>query len=280
VKGDGLKLTLACALGLLFVAPSHGAPKENLSAQDIVDRAVERAKWKDNENYEAKFRFKIRTQSEKLGKNGDVKEREERLYVNDPIDGVPYPRLVEKDGKPLTDKDLKKEGQREEKFRKRREKKGKDSPSDDDDRVAFDEDLVGRYDVDLEGVENANGRAAYVVSFKPKADRLPVKKRIDRALNKSFGKLWIDIETYEIAQLEFELQEKIRIWWGFIGSISEMRGHLEQEPVNGDEDVWLPRRFRIYMNGRILFKSLHRNENLQWSDFQKLSKQAFATGHR
>ena len=97
---------------------------------------------------------------------------------------------------------------------------------------------------------------------------------MDHALNKSAGRLWIDTETYEIAQLEFELLDRIKLWWGFIGSIKQMRGRLRREPADGHQGVWLPRRFDIYMNGRILFKTLHRNEKMEWSGFRKLPERA------
>ncbi len=268
-----MTLNIVCALTVLLtlVRPAAGAPEDKLTAQDIVDRAIERAEWNDSKNFEASFSFKMVNESEKLDKNGQVQEREERIYENQPIDGAPYMRLVEKDGQPLTEKEPKKERRREEKYRERLANKSK---PDDEGRVAFDEDLVSRYNIQRQGMEDIHGRPAYIVSFEPKSGPLPTKKRMDRALNKSAGRLWIDAETYEIAQLEFELLDKVRMWWGFIGSIKQMRGCLQREPVDGYQDVWLPSRFDIYMNGRIFFKTLHRNEKMEWSDFRKLPEQA------
>ena len=264
---------ISCALTVLLAIPGTavGASEDELSAQDIVDRAIERAEWNDSKNFEARFSFKMVNESEKLDKKGRVKEREERVYENQPIDGAPYMRLVEKDGRPLNEKELKKERKREEKYRKRLAAK---SEPDDEEHVAFDEDLVSRYNVHRQGMEDIRGRPAYIISFEPKSGPLPTKKRMDRALNKSAGRLWIDAETYEIAQLEFELLDKVKMWWGFIGSIKQMRGRLQREPVDGYQDVWLPSRFDIYMNGRIFFKTLHRNEKMEWSDFRKLPEQA------
>ncbi len=79
--------------------------------------------------------------------------------------------------------------------------------------------------------------------------------------------MWIDTETHEILKLEFELLEKVRMWWGFVGSISAMRGELERAPIEGHDEAWLPKNFRVYVNGRVFFKSLHRNQYVRWSDF-------------
>jgi hypothetical protein len=70
-----------------------------------------------------------------------------------------------------------------------------------------------------------------------------VRRRIDRALNNSSGTIWFDRETYSIAKLNFELMEKMKIWWGVIGSISQMRGN---------------------------FRSLHQKQILRWTDFDKV----------
>ena len=264
---------ISCALTVLLAiaGTALGASEAELSAQIIVERAIERAEWKDSKNFEASFSFRMVNESEKLDKKGRVKEREERVYEHQLIDGAPYMRLVEKDGRSLTEKELKKERKREEKYRKRLADK---STPDDEEQVAFDEDLVSRYNVHLQGMEDIRGRPAYIISFEPKSGPFPTKKRMDRALNKSAGRLWIDTETYEIAQLEFELLDQVKIGWGLIGSIKQLRGRLQQEPVDGYPDVWLPSRFDIYMNGRIFFKTLHRNEKMEWSDFRKLPERA------
>ena len=190
---------IACALTVLLTlaGTAAGAPEDTLSAQDIVERAIERAKWKDNKNFDARFSFRMFNESEKLDQKGQVEEREERVYENQPIDGAPYMRLVEKDGQPLTEEELEKERKREVKYRKRLANK---SQPDDEDRVAFDEELVSRYNVHRQGMEDIRGRTAYIISFDPKSGPLPAKKRMDYALNKSAGRLWIDAKTYEIAQ--------------------------------------------------------------------------------
>jgi hypothetical protein len=45
-----------------------------------------------------------------------------------------------------------------------------------------------------------------------------------------------------------------------------MRGTVERTKVS--EDIWLPSKFDIYLNGRIFFRSLHRQESIEWSDFR------------
>jgi hypothetical protein len=206
--------------------------------------------------------------SEKLDKEGQPKKVETRKYLNVPYKGHSYARLIEIDGAPLDPKDMRKEEKREREFREKVDK-GEPPELSEEESMAFDEELTSRYDFEMMGLEQIGGRWAYAVGFEPKDGKLPVRRRIDRALNKSSGTIWFDRQTYSIAKLEFVLSEKMRIWWGIIGSISMMRGTLEFQPV--EENVWMPSKFQFYINGRMLFRSLHQNQILSWSDFEKAS---------
>jgi len=62
-------------------------------------------------------------------------------------------------------------------------------------------------------------------------------RHIDHALNKSRGEIWIDQATYEVARVSFQLMERVRLWWGILGSISDATGHLERAPIA--ENAWL-----------------------------------------
>ena len=261
-------MKIAISLLLLLAVPAlpAGSQEQPPAVQEILTNALERAEWMRMQNWASRFRFRVLSQSEKLNKEGEVEESQERLYETLPIEGVSYSRLLEKDGKALTYREIERERQREEEFRKKL-REGKDPYGQNEDRVTFDENLINRYVIQSEGIEVIGERPAYVLSFRPRSDDLPVEKPIDRALNKSQGRLWIDTETHEILKLEFELLEKVGIWWGFVGSISTMRGELERAPVEGHDEAWLPKSFRVYMNGRVFFKSLHRNEHVRWSDF-------------
>ena len=96
----------------------------------------------------------------------------------------------------------------------------------------------------LDGVRDLRGRPSYVISFEPRPGKLPVRRRIDHALNKSRGEVWIDTKTYEIARIGFQLIDRVRLWWGIIGSISHATGRLERRPVA--DDVWLDTEFEVY----------------------------------
>ena len=263
-----------CPIVLAVVVQTAAAEPE-LSAEDIVQKAIEVQKQHEDAGNEVKYDYDLVSVTEKLDKQGEVKEVEEQLYSSDHIEGVAYERLIEKDGRKLTDKEIKRERKREEKFRKKLAK-GEAKHNDADDRVAFDEELLSRYDVERVDVRPLGGRECYVLRFEPKPSKLPVKRTVDRALNKALGHIWIDTESFEIARIEFELREKIRFWWGMMGSVSKMSGMFQRHPM--PDDVWLPERFDFYIKARMLFRSIHVRQQIVWNDFQKRSE-TIASNH-
>ncbi len=247
----------------LFLAGSlANAP----SVDEILENAIEVQRLHEEAGNEVKYDYELLSVTEKLDKNGDVKVVEEHLFESRHIDNVAYERLVKKDGKTLTQKELKREAKRERDFRKKLAK-GEARHNDAEQRVAFDEELIVRYDFELDDVRDVSGRKTYVLSYRPKPGKLPEKKRMDRLLNKTTGSLWIDAETFQIAQVEFELTDRVRLWWGMLGSISKMKGTFMRHPVS--EGIWLPERANFYLQGRVLFRSLHVREKVVWSDFER-----------
>jgi outer membrane lipoprotein-sorting protein len=258
------------AVNMSARSESATVPNGDLPSVDtVIQRALEAAAEREDQRQEASYTFHMASTSEKLDKNGEPKKVETRRFLNVPYKGHSYSRLIEIDGGPLDDKEKRNEEKREREFREKIDK-GESPDLSEEEQMSFDEELISRYNLELRGLEEIDGRWAYAVAYAPKSGKLPVRRRIDRALNKSKGTIWIDRDTYAVAKLDFELMDKIRIWWGFIGSISQMRGVLNFMPV--DEDAWMPSQFEFYLNGRIFFKSLHQNQTLTWSGFEKLSQ--------
>ena len=197
----GIAILFALLSGSLHAQSKQGLP----SPEGIIWKAVERARWANTQKHEGKFTFTQLSVIEKLDNGGAVKEREERVYQAFSIEGTPYYKLIQRNGKPLSDKALKQEQEREREFRQRlaenKRKKDKDKAKDDDD-VAFNEELVSKYRFEMVSLEPVNGRPAFLLAFEPKSKKLPVRRSMDRMLNKLAGKLWLDQESYEISKVE------------------------------------------------------------------------------
>ena len=203
---------------------------------------------------------------EELNKDGSIKTRDVRRSKMYPVHGVLHGRIVERNGQALSLEEQEAEDRREQDLRQRIAS-GEDEKKDEY-RIEFDQELIGRYRVSQAGKKIVDGRPTHVLSFEPKSDRLPVRRRIDYALNKSRGKLFVDSETFEVARIEFRLIEPVGLWWGLLGKLRQVEGAVERKPAAGG--YWAPTELSIYMNMRVLFSNKHFRRKSQWSGHQLL----------
>ena len=267
-------LTVTLAAGLAVVTLAGGQPVASPDIVDpelreIIDRALERAAWAEEEGFETRYRRAMTQRTRQFDGDGEVTDDETLLYELEPYQGALFSRLTARDGEPLDARGRREQEERWEEFqaeiadpRKRAEREREAAENE----IKFDEEMVGRFTARLEGVRDLQGRPSYVISFEPRPGNLPVRRRIDHALNNSRGEAWIDRETYEIAQVSFELMDRVRLWWGILGSISNATGRLERRPVAGD--VWLNSEFDVYFHVRVLFRTTRRSTTTQWSEFE------------
>jgi hypothetical protein len=265
---------VALLAGVVALSASTAQTDPTVSeGRTLIKRALERATWAQEQAFEARYRHAVVQRTRKFNKQGEVEEDESLLYSVEPVRGVPYSRLVSKNGGPIEGDDLKTERERWQNFL---EELDKDPDADEgeedeeDENIVFNDELLERFTTKLDGIRDLRGRPSFVVSFEPRPGNLPVRRQIDRALNKSRGRVWIDTATYEIARVNFELIEQVRLWGGILGRISDARGHYEREPVA--ENVWLPTEIDLYFHVRVLFSTTRRGETTQWSDFEPIAE--------
>ena len=271
-RGTPTRVRAAVLLaGALLLGPPGVFAQSPLAAppaEEILKKAMDRAKWSDEQKFEARYSYTQRSTVDELDSKENVKRHEERVHFIFPIAGERYGRLVEKDGKALTDKEARLEREREQKFRQRAAERGrKKEPEKRENDVKFDQELVSRYQWTLTGRETVNGRPAFVLSFQPQSHDLPVKRKLDRLLIKVAGRLWVDEQEYEVARVDVHLAENVAAWGGVLASVRKF--FLRYEQVRLDEGAWLLSSLDGYVDGRILIKSLHLKVKEQNRDFRK-----------
>ncbi len=260
------------ALALLWTggpAAQSAAGGDDGGARALILRALERAAWYEEQNVAARYRARMTKEVRRFDRSGGVRTRDVGEYEVAPIDGVPFERRLTFGDRPLNAAERSREDQREAAFREELRRSAQESGSDDseeDDDVVFNAELVARYVFTLEEEERFRNRPSYRIAFEPRPGRLPVRRRIDYALNKARGRVWIDRDTYEPARVEFELIDRVRLWWGMLGTIRHARGSLDRGPVLGG--VWARIQFEIYSDVRVVFRHTRRAEFRRWRDFE------------
>ena len=249
-------------------ATARSEPEGTLEATRLVRRALERAAWARDQGFEGRYRCEMTRDVRRFDSDGRIEREEVREFEIEPVDGVPFARVVARDGQPLSAEEIAAEQERRQQFAEA-VANGTHVADEEDDEIVFNEDVVGRYTFQTEGEEQLRGRLTYRLAFRPRAGRLPVRRHLDHALNNAQGALWIDQATFEVARIEFTLIDRVRMWWGILGSISHARGSFDRYPI--EEEIWAPLQLETYIDARVLFRSNRRAELSQWRNFEGVS---------
>ena len=175
------------------------------------------------------------------------------VYEVTPLDGTPYDRLLEKDGRLLTPEERRRE---DEKFEKAARDREKESPDEREERIrkyedqrSFLRDIPNAYDFQLAGEEVVDGRPAWVLGMTPHAGFVPTTPR-GAMLKHLQGKLWIDKQDIQWARAEAHVIEPISIGWilARIGAGAKI-SLLMTRVVNG---LWLPEKIDVAGEARVL----------------------------
>ena len=242
----------------------------NPSVQAIVDRAVERSESQLAADAELDFEALVLTVAESLSAKGGVEKSDKSVYARYPLNGAVYDELIEKEGRLLTEKEARKEKEKRAKFIREvqdRIARGDPPQPEDERQVRFDRKFMRRYRTELIGEESLRGHSCWVVYFEPRDGKLPVRRRMDEALNKSTGKLWIAQDDYGLVRAEFEMREPIRYLAGLLATVRNVSGRLEFDRI--EPNVWFPTDFALKLDMRIVFKNIRRNIKMTWSEYRR-----------
>ena len=262
----GLLLAAFCAVAATG-AGAGNAPGDDEEVRALVVEAVERMDEALRE-VAGSYRALIASESREFDGSGEVTEETRVEWESIPLDGARFSRRVAIDGRPLTDEEQAREAEREAAFRERlrRLRAGEIEPRRNENDIQFNEELVSRYDLTLAGEETLRGRKSYRIAFAPRDGDLPVRRPMDRALNKARGRIWIDRETREVARVEFELIDHVRLWWGLVGTIHHFRGSMDRGPVL--DDIWARLQDENYGDFRFFFSRSRQASIRKWLAYE------------
>ncbi len=191
------------------------------------------------------------------------------------LDGEPFRRTLERDGKPLPADEQQKQQQKLDKTAAKRENETPEQKQ----RHAADYEKTRRrereflleipdaYDFRLEGEDKIDGRDVWIVSGAPKPG-YRAKSRDGSALKKVRGRIWIDKIGYQWARVEAQTTETISFGWFLARLNPGAKLVFEQTRIN--DEVWLPKREYLSGVGRIgLVKRLTEDEEITWTNYKK-----------
>lgn len=228
-----------------------------------------------NDKLQRNYTYIERQVENKLDGKGNTKSSEINTYEVLEIYGEQVQRLIEKDDKPLPEKDAAKEEEKIQKIidkrkneseserRKREEREEKDR---DEDRK-FVTEIADAYNFKLVGSEALGGREAWVIDGEPRPGFVPHMKDA-KLLPKFHGRVWIDKADLQLAKMDVECLDTVS-WGVFLARFHKgSRIMLEQTRVN--DEVWLPAHVAAKIDVRLgLIKNFDVGLEQTFRDYKK-----------
>ena len=259
-------LRTVAPLGLCFVmgALATTARAQEPTATVILERALERAAVQQESGAELDHEYLVSSIVKSLDGDGRVTDTERVKYRRYPLEGLLYEELVERDGQPLDADDAREEQKKKAEFvRDVREYAARGEPYEpDENAVRFDRELMDRYHTTLVGSERLRNHECWVLHFEPREGRLPDTRRMDKALNRLTGRLWVAKDDYGVARVTFEMREPFRYLWGLVATLRNGAGHIDFNRI--DDSVWTPMYFDLRLDLRVFFKGVRRHITSTW----------------
>jgi hypothetical protein len=260
-------LSIAFSVALTQSVPLTDGP----TADEIVKQALARAEAQYQSLVEAAFESKVIFTTKSLDANNKVTGTDWSRRRQYPLSGALFEETVEKNGKPLTGSELSKEARKKEDFIRevaKRVARGEHPQPEKEPGIRFSHGFVDRYRVKKVRVEMVRGHQCWVISFEPKDGKLPVRNRMDQALNHSTGRFWISQDDYGLARIEFSLRKPFKYWGGFLAVIRSTDGRLEYQRF--EPNIWMPVDFDLKLDLEIMMvKDIRRHIVINWSEYKR-----------
>jgi hypothetical protein len=230
------------------------------------------------------YTYTEREVENRLDGKGRTKSTEMRTYEIMEIYGEQVQRLIQKDDKPLSEKDA---GKEEEKIQKIIDKRKNESEGDRNKREQKEEkdrqenrqfvrEVADAYNFKLVGTESLGGREVWVIDGEPRPGFEPHMKE-SKFLTKFRGRVWIDKNDLQLAKMDVECLDTVS-WGLFLARFHKgSRFMLEQTRVN--DEVWLPLHLTAKIDVRLaLLKNFDVNLEQTYRDYKKFRATAKIVG--
>ena len=216
-----------------------------------------------------------------LDSKGKIKKTETNVYhvFHGMEEWQTYERQISKNGVPLTQKELEKQdGKERERVDKETRKRAswseakrqqEKAKAEREERESTD-DIFATFEYQLVRREMLNGVSAILVNFKPKKNYKP-KSGDAKNLQHVAGRAWIAEDDHQLVKLEAEVIDQIKIGAGLLAKLQQ-GSTLALELLKINDEIWLPVKFEMLLNGRLLLlKGLNMRIIVEFSEHKKFN---------
>ena len=227
-----------------------------------------------------------------LNKKGEPKKTKLRSYEVFPstVEELIYRRLVSKDGKPVEEKELRKQDEKYKKkvrkYAKKGRKRGLLAGSEYEageaealrEEKALVEEMLRLYRFEIQGRELLERHPTLRVRFTPRPGFKSKLKEI-KILRKIQGRVWVSEQDYQPVKVEANTLESLKFGWGIVAKLNK-GAHMVFQRHKVNDEIWLPAQASFRGSGRLLlFKGFRFQATSQFANYRKFtvaSKISFA----
>ena len=251
-------------LALLFALGLRAETSDE--ARAVVKRVLDGLQAEDRKR--ADWTFTIHVEVKELDQDGRVKNRRASVFRQEPTDGFMLRRLIERDGKPIPERERKAIDNR---LRQRAAELKTTTPEQIRKREqenAWFYELANALEFRELGEEVVDGRPATVAEMSPRPGYQAKNVRA-RLFEKMRGKILIDKADSELVRADVEVFDTVNVGFGLVGRINPgTRFHLERRRVA--EGTWLTEMQQVLLAARMLMvKSFHQETTTRFSEFER-----------
>jgi hypothetical protein len=262
-------LTSAQARPQTSASQTSAPPTPSADPVEIVRKSVEH----DLINFERlkNYTYLERDEARAYDIHGKLKKTEIATYEILILAGRDYARQIERDDRPLPEKDARKEAERMDKeLAKRERESAEDKARQEKERQEerrFLNEVPEAFVFRLVGDESVSGKPAWVIDAEPRPGYQP-KDRRAKIITKLRGRIWIDKGEYQWVKVDAQAIDTVSFGFRMLQIEPGATVRFEQTRIN--DEVWLPASARIYADARLVFlKRLHSEVDIQFSNYQK-----------
>ena len=257
-------------LALIPAAAVWAQDPVELVRKSIAQNQLDWVRMKD-------YTWQARSAERHFDSRGKVESTKKETWETLILDGEPYRRTLERDGKPLSPDEQRSE---QKKLDRETSKLSNQTPAEKQQRLeraekqrrrefAFLSEIPDLFDLHYEGESTIDGRPVWIVSGTPKPGA-QAKSRDAKVLLKLRGRIWIDKANYQWAKVEGQTTGTIS--WGLFLARLNPGASLVFEQGEVNSELWLPRHLTVRGSGRVgLVKRISEDQDIEWRNYKKFS---------
>ena len=199
---------------------------------------------------------------------GDVKSEDDAVTRTILVNGVPFDQLVERDGKPPSAAEERK--QKDELDKLKREKPGQRAErlrKQEEENTSIVQEVPKAFDFQLVGEEVLNGRPAYILQATPHLG-YHAQGKYGGMYSKVAGKLWVDKQDLGWIKVDAQVIHPFSMGLFLVRLLRGAQIKMEQTRLDGG--LWMPARVEVRAEAKILFvKSLVIDRVMIFSEYKQ-----------